>query len=225
MKLRDKWAFVLNATAGLMNLIVVVGFLAGGRGVKWLNVVCLLISSTLAWTYVQQERKWPQLWTTLTRSQYDVQLRHRPRRGTRYTVQEGVPMSTRSPYYDSVGRQLTTGQALSMFNNNYCPHIASTHIGKRWWISTVHLRINHNWVEDDPPILWETMVFDGDGSGRLSDVEMERYTSAQGAREGHERMVIKYHKKRPWLKVTDRCYHGPNVDPPVSGDLLEGMDP
>lgn len=43
------------------------------------------------------------------------------------------------------------------------PHVASTQL--RWsrrctaWVSTVHLRVDHNFLPGGRPILWETMVF------------------------------------------------------------------
>lgn len=38
-------------------------------------------------------------------------------------------------------------------------HVASTEVG-RLWVSTVFLGIDHNFFDEGPPILWETMVFD-----------------------------------------------------------------
>lgn len=57
--------------------------------------------------------------------------------------------------------------------------------GKKIWISTVWLGLDHNWG-DGPPLIFETMVF-REGKGD----EMERYTTVEQAREGHQAMVEK----------------------------------
>ncbi len=51
-------------------------------------------------------------------------------------------------------------------------------------VSTIFLAIDHNYLRDGPPILWETMVF-----GSVMDGEQERYTSAADALAGHAKVV------------------------------------
>lgn len=69
------------------------------------------------------------------------------------------------------------------------------HLGKNEWphptnpeqrilVSTVFLGLDHNFLQDGPPVLWETMVFGGPLDGK-----MDRYTSRQAAEEGHARWV------------------------------------
>lgn len=60
--------------------------------------------------------------------------------------------------------------------------VAKTDVGGSR-VSTVFLGLNHNFG-DGPPLLFETMVFDGP----LSD-EMERYSTWEEAELGHELMV------------------------------------
>jgi hypothetical protein len=50
-------------------------------------------------------------------------------------------------------------------------------------VSTVFLGLNHNFDEDGPPILWETMVFGG-----IYNDYQERYASLAAALEGHQRI-------------------------------------
>jgi hypothetical protein len=50
-------------------------------------------------------------------------------------------------------------------------------------VSTVFLGLDHNWG-DGPPVLFETMVFDGD-----LDQEINRYPTWDEAVKGHEEMV------------------------------------
>lgn len=51
-------------------------------------------------------------------------------------------------------------------------------------ISTVFLGLDHNWNEDGPPVLWESMIFGG-----LLNGECRRYTSKLDALTGHAALV------------------------------------
>ena len=53
-------------------------------------------------------------------------------------------------------------------------------------VSTVFLGLDHSHREDDPPVLWETMVFGG-----LFDQQQRRYRSREEALRGHEEMVAR----------------------------------
>ena len=53
-------------------------------------------------------------------------------------------------------------------------------------ISTVFLGLDHNYYGEGPPILWETMVFNGP-----LNHEMQRYWSREGALIGHQEMCEK----------------------------------
>lgn len=52
-------------------------------------------------------------------------------------------------------------------------------------VSTVFLGMDHNFVDDGPPILWETMIF---GLGDDQEYQ-ERYTSKEAALEGHQKAI------------------------------------
>lgn len=58
-------------------------------------------------------------------------------------------------------------------------------------VSTVFLGLDHNFTDEGPPILWETLVF----GGPLNE-EMYRYTSLEDAKAGHAAMVQRV-KERP----------------------------
>ena len=60
--------------------------------------------------------------------------------------------------------------------------VAKTKIGKAL-VSTVFLSLDHQWG-DGPPLLFETLVFEG-----ALDGEMERYSTLDEAKAGHEVMV------------------------------------
>ena len=50
-------------------------------------------------------------------------------------------------------------------------------------VSTVFLGLDHNFFEEGPPLLFETMVFDGP-----LDQEMDRYSTWEEAETGHDVM-------------------------------------
>ena len=51
-------------------------------------------------------------------------------------------------------------------------------------VSTVFLAIDHRFLGDGPPILFETMIFGGE-----FDQWMDRYQTIEAARAGHARVV------------------------------------
>lgn len=57
------------------------------------------------------------------------------------------------------------------------------------YISTVFLCIDHGFG-DEPPVLFETMVFEGTSVG--VDIDCNRYSSYEEAIQGHIDMVKKY---------------------------------
>lgn len=66
--------------------------------------------------------------------------------------------------------------------------VGSTEITPDIRVSTVFLCLDHSHSHDpnDPPVLWETMVFGGE-----SDGFQERYTSWDDAYAGHQDVVAK----------------------------------
>lgn len=57
-------------------------------------------------------------------------------------------------------------------------------------VSTVFLGLDHAWLKEQPPVLWETMIFGGE-----HDQYQERYTSHKDALEGHEKALTLITKK------------------------------
>jgi hypothetical protein len=51
-------------------------------------------------------------------------------------------------------------------------------------VSTVFLSLDHNFMQNGPPVLWETLVFGG-----VFDGHMNRYTSRLDALTGHAAML------------------------------------
>ena len=67
---------------------------------------------------------------------------------------------------------------------NYSKHVADEEIdGKR--VSTIFLGLDHQWQENGPLQVFETMVFDGSHH----DIYCDRYSTYQEAEEGHKKAV------------------------------------
>jgi len=64
-------------------------------------------------------------------------------------------------------------------------------------VSTVFLGLDHRWGDEGPPILFETMVFSGEG---FDEQDMDRYCTYQEAVDGHWAMVEKHGGKKPLTK-------------------------
>ena len=64
-------------------------------------------------------------------------------------------------------------------------------------VSTVFLCLDHSHgLKEEKPLIFETMVFSENGD---ADGDMSRYSTEEGAKEGHKQMVEKWLKK---LKTT-----------------------
>jgi len=61
--------------------------------------------------------------------------------------------------------------------------VAADNVGEAW-VSTVFLVLNHSWIVDGPPLIFETMVFDGPHDGFC-----DRYSTWDEAAAGHARVV------------------------------------
>ncbi len=65
-------------------------------------------------------------------------------------------------------------------------------------VSTVFLIVDHNFSDNGPPLIFETMVFPLDSMG---EQEMERYSTWEEAKEGHKRMCEKWLKPQTYLPI------------------------
>lgn len=72
--------------------------------------------------------------------------------------------------------------------------VAHTDLADDVRVSTVFLRWDHNFYDDGPPILFETMVFGGP-----FDQQHQRYETWDEAQAGHQRVVTALQEGRdPW---------------------------
>jgi hypothetical protein len=84
-------------------------------------------------------------------------------------------------YYDWTGRPISLGQWARLFEDER--HISEDRIGDVD-ISTVWMGLDHNFLANGPPLIFETMIFGG-----VLDGECWRYATEREAREGHARAV------------------------------------
>ena len=59
--------------------------------------------------------------------------------------------------------------------------------------STVWVGLDHDVLETGSPVIFETLIFSDD---EVLDGMMERYSTLEDAKEGHERMVEKARSER-----------------------------
>lgn len=80
---------------------------------------------------------------------------------------------------------LEWAEQLEIKIRNHGRHIGDNTVnGKR--ISTIWIGMNHNWHGDSPPLLFETMIFEGDD---FHYIYCQRYSTWQEAEEGHKKAV------------------------------------
>ena len=73
--------------------------------------------------------------------------------------------------------------------------IVATSTIENYFVSTVFLGVDHQWEDDGPPLLFETMVF---GKGPLNE-RLERCTTWEEAEVMHEKMCeeIRQQENKP----------------------------
>ena len=86
-------------------------------------------------------------------------------------------------YYDRDGEPMTLMEWVTRCTDPSAARVAADSIGDAE-VSTVWIGIDLNWLDDGPPLIFETMVFGGQLDGHTV-----RYSTEADAREGHARMV------------------------------------
>ena len=100
--------------------------------------------------------------------------------------------------YDKAGLPISIEEWNTLSMDMEYKVIGSTEIGP-WWISTVWIGLDHRFMGDGPPLIFETMVFtksarDADRSDpeyeKLLEFDCVRYSTEQEAVAGHEAMCL-----------------------------------
>ena len=101
-------------------------------------------------------------------------------------------MSENKYYYLDENHNILVSDDISILGTVYKSHgriVGQDHIGD-YFVSTVFLAIDHRYIGEVPPILFETMVFP-DGGNSIEDY-LERYCTWQEAELGHKKAVELY---------------------------------
>lgn len=96
-----------------------------------------------------------------------------------------------NPFFDKQGNPIDIATADRLLGDHEYSRVALTEVTSgadtsvKWRISTVWLGTNHQWG-DGPPLLFETMVFNGNSA---ADELMERWSTEEEAKRGHAEIV------------------------------------
>ena len=97
-----------------------------------------------------------------------------------------------SRHYDREGQPLTLEKWAALFEDFGYRQVARTVTTKGKIISTIWLGLDHNFSQKGPPLIFETMVFGGEGD--FDDLDCDRYATEEEALAGHAAM------ERKWLE-------------------------
>lgn len=93
-------------------------------------------------------------------------------------------------YYDKDGRKLGLFEWAKLMENFEYKVIKQDTLPDGKWVSTVWLGNDHNFSGKGPILIFETMVFSRKGG--YNELDMDRYSTLEEAKAGHEKMVEKY---------------------------------
>ena len=120
-------------------------------------------------------------------------------------------MSERPLYYDINGKPMEM-MAWAKAQTPEGKRVAEDTIeagGRRYWVSTVWMGLDHNFSQTGPPLIFETMVFNADTikkkpmeGGDWSDLMMDRYATKAEALAGHADMCARVQAEAP-IKEND----------------------
>lgn len=86
----------------------------------------------------------------------------------------------------------------SFENRQSDKRVAETTLPNGRWVSTVWFGLNHSFGSG-PPLIFETMVFPGEGD--LSELDCDRYSTEAEAIAGHARLCEKWALDSPKDKL------------------------
>ena len=99
------------------------------------------------------------------------------------------PGGAMSDYYDRTGAPIGWKEWALLFEDTAARRIGYDETPSGHLVSTVWLGLDHRFGEG-PPLIFETMVFGPAESGH--DLECERYSTEEEAKEGHARILKKW---------------------------------
>lgn len=99
-------------------------------------------------------------------------------------------------FYDRNGKQMTMLEWSKVYEDTEY-RILGSHYIDNLWVSTVWLGLDHRFLDEGPPLIFESMVFAvPDGDDRWEAIEMRRYATEKEAMVGHAELVAHYKTER-----------------------------
>lgn len=95
-----------------------------------------------------------------------------------------------SRYYDRNGNEMTAHEWQQAFEKTDARRIERTDLKDGVYVSTVWLGLDHSW-DDGPPLIFETMVFEGKHDG-----DCYRYSTENAAKIGHAKVVAELRREQ-----------------------------
>jgi hypothetical protein len=96
-------------------------------------------------------------------------------------------MTDRPRYYDREGRPMSLEAWSAAFEDPEYKRIVFTELPCDRHVSTVWLGLDHNFLGEGPPLIFESMAFRG--SSFQEELDVARYSTEAEARVGHKAMV------------------------------------
>lgn len=93
--------------------------------------------------------------------------------------------------YDRKGRPISVEEYGELTRQQDYKILKQTHLDSGIWISTVWLGLDHNYGDQGPPLIFETMVFESLHNWG-SDVDVQRYSTEDEALKGHDELCELY---------------------------------
>jgi len=123
-------------------------------------------------------------------------------------------------WYDREGNPISIQEANELLGDMDARRVVSTDIGP-YLVSTVFLVLDHGYLPDSPPVLYETMVFsvdmrDDPEENGLLEFDVHRYHTEQEALQGHEEVCL--------LVRATLDENVPQIAPEAAGGQTEGPD-
>lgn len=101
-------------------------------------------------------------------------------------------MNTEPDFYNKYGENIELAEWSRLVEDDKYKRVLLTDIDHGIVVSTVWLGMNHNWLGEGPPLIFETMVFGGE-----YDSHMIRTSTIKEARAAHKEVVSTLRKGLP----------------------------
>jgi hypothetical protein len=96
--------------------------------------------------------------------------------------------------FDREGKPITLEQWAQLFENAAYKRVAEATLPDGKWVSTVWLGLDHSFMDEGPPVIFETMVFSSKED--MDELDQRRYSTEAEALAGHHEAVQEWTNKK-----------------------------